>query len=501
MSTIITILFSLFFLLPLSIYSQECPPLYTFTGEEDGDQFGIYVSSAGDVNNDGYDDFIVGALLNDAGGNDAGRAYVFSGQTGETIHVFTGEAAGDQLGWPVASAGDINGDSFDDLLVGAYLNDAGGIDRGRAYVFSGQTGDPIYVFTGEADDDRLGWAAAPIGDIDGDGFNDLIIGAPQNSAGGSNAGRAYVFSGQTGDTIYVFTGEAEWDLLGTAVASAGDVNNDGYEDFIISAYLYGSPSTGRAYVFSGQTGDTIHVFTGEATNDRFGWSVASAGDVNSDGFADLIIGARYYDAGGIDRGRVYVFSGKTGDTLYIFTGEADFDQFGWSVASAGDVNNDGIDDLIVGTWDNDAGGTEAGRAYVFSGLTGDTIHVFTGGPGSDWLGTSVASIGDHNNLGFDDLIIGAAGYDGGGNNRGQAYVYLLDTCCCFVRGDVAIPTDGIVLVNDLVFLVDYLFKGGEGPGCPVHGDCAEPLDGICLVNDLVWLVDYLFKGGPTPPAC
>jgi len=76
-----------------------------------------------------------------------------------------------------------------------------------------------------------------------------------------------------------------------------------------------------------------------------------------------------------------------------------------------------------------------------------------------------------------------------------------DACCCLERGDVAIPTDGIVLVNDLVFLVDYLFKGGEGPGCPVHGDCAEPLDGICLVNDLVWLVDYLFKGGPTPPAC
>ena len=305
----------------VSTANSQCPPVYTFTGEAAVDFFGWSVASAGDVNNDGFDDLIVGALFNDAGGTDAGRAYVFSGLNGDTIYVFTGEAAGDFFG-RVASAGDVDNDGFDDIIVGAYGNDAGGTQAGRAYVFSGQTGDTIYVFTGEAAGDRFGLSVASAGDVDNDGFDDLIVGAYLNDAGGTDAGRAYVFSGQTGDTIYVFTGEA--------------------------------------------------------ANDEFGISVASAGDVNNDGFYDLIVGARLNDAGGNRAGRAYVFSGQSGDTIYVFTGEAAFDWFGGSVASAGDVNNDGFDDLIVGAQFNDGGGTAAGRAYVFSGLNGNTIYVLTG---------------------------------------------------------------------------------------------------------------------------
>ena len=196
--------------------NSQCPPIYTFTGEGGGDLFGWSVASAGDVNKDGFDDLIVGAVINDASGFQAGRAYVYSGLNGDTLYVFTGEAAGDRFGHSVASAGDVNNDGFDDLIVGAYLNDAGGSDAGRAYVFSGQTGDTLYTFAGEAAEDRFGYSVASAGDVDNDGFDDLIVGAIWNDAGGKDFGRAYVFSGKTGETLHVFNGEAmtlSWDHL------------------------------------------------------------------------------------------------------------------------------------------------------------------------------------------------------------------------------------------------------------------------------------------------
>jgi len=543
---------------------QTGDTLYVFTGEADSDRFGISVGTAGDVNNDGFDDLIVGADWNDAGGPEAGRAYVFSGQTGDTLHIFTGEAAFDRFGSPVASAGDVNNDGYDDLIVGALVSDTGDSSTGRAYVFSGQTGDTIYVFTGEAAEDRFGQKVASAGDVDNDGFDDLIVGAIFNNAGGSGAGRAYVFSGQSGDTIHVFTGEAERDAFGNSVASAGDVDNDGFDDLIVGASHNGAVAfySGRAYVFSGKTGDTIYVFTGVDKGDQFGFSVASAGDVNNDGFDDLIVGEPYNDSGGVWAGRAYVFSGQTGDTIHVFTGEAARDNFGNSVASAGDVDNDGFDDLIVGASHNGAAGTWAGRAYVFSGQSGDTIHVFTGegefdafghsvssagdvdndgfddlivgapfierlsegdssidisanGVGrayvfsgqsgdtiyvftsdttGDLFGHSVASGGDVNSDGFDDLIVGAIRNDAGGTNAGRAYVFSGkgECICADANGD------SLVNVDDVDFLVDFYFYGGATPFLYFASDMN--CDGSVDIADITYLAAYL-NGTGAPPCC
>jgi len=337
--------------------------LYTFTGEAAHERFGCSVSGAGDVNNDGHADLIVGAT---EAFFTFGRAYVYSGQTGGLLWTFTGEAGFDFFGCSVSGAGDVDGDECDDLIVGAHGNDAGGSDAGRAYVYSGQTGDTIWTFDGEAVLDRFAYSVSGSGDVNDDGHADLIVGA--HTAGGSDAGRAYVYSGQTGNLIYTFTGEVAEDQFGHSVSGAGDVDADGYNDMIIGAHLNdaGGDAAGRAYVYSGQSGGLLWAFTGEAAHDLLGYSVSGAGDVDADGYADLIVGAHYDDAGGNNAGRSFVYSGRTGGLLCTFTGEAAGDRFGYSVSGAGDVNNDGYYDLIVGARFNDGGGTDAGRAYIYS---------------------------------------------------------------------------------------------------------------------------------------
>lgn len=313
--------------------------LFIFYPEEYTDRFGASISGAGDVNNDGYDDVIIGASQDSPNNSGGGLAYVFSGLDGDTLYLFTGEDNDDSFGASVSAAGDVNNDGYDDLIVGAHKNAVNGIMAGRVYVFSGLNGDTLYVYTGESNYSHLGVSVSGAGDVNGDGYSDFVVG---------DAGRAYVFSGLDGDTLHVFDDNGSGIGIGSSVSGAGDVNNDGYDDLIIGAWSYDTPgtNTGRAYVFSGLDGDTLHVFTGEAKSDKFGRSVSGAGDANGDGYADLLVGAAF--GGGAHLGRAYVFSGGDGSLLHMFTGETVEGYFAISVSGVGDVNHDGFDDIIVG---------------------------------------------------------------------------------------------------------------------------------------------------------
>jgi len=411
---------------------------FVFTGEAVGDWFGWKLRGAGDVDRDGYGDVIVGARRNDQVFNNSGKAYIYSGFDGSLLFEFVGETANDEFGVSASGAGDVNGDGYHDVIVGAYLNDASGSNAGRAYVFYGGPGPfPVLrtaaladlIINGSAAGDNLGWEVAGIGDWDGDGAPDLLAGAIGNSNGGP--GKAAVYSGADGSLIDEFVGEAPGDLFGYSIADAGDVNGDGVTDLVVGAQRNdaGGSNAGRAYVYSGADASQLHVFTGEQAGDSFGAAVAGAGDPNQDGRADLIVGAPRYDGGGrpdSNTGRAYVLSGLDGSQLDVFTGSQSSAELGWAVSAAADLDGDGGTDLLVAApTDGVPGRRLAGRVYAFSGQSGALLDVFGGESDLDQFGRWIGGGRDLNQDGVAEIVVGAYTNDNAGTSAGRAYVYTL----------------------------------------------------------------------------
>ncbi|MDP3549336.1 MAG: cadherin-like domain-containing protein [Novosphingobium sp.] len=467
---------------------------FIIQGDVADDRAGFSVSSAGDINGDGFADLIIGAPRGDNGGSNAGEAYVIFGNAGTTRanidltslaasdgFIIHGNAGDDQAGSSVSSAGDINGDGFVDLIVGARFGDNGGSNAGEAYVIFGKAGATRanidltsltasngFIIQGDEGGDRAGYSVSSAGDVNGDGFADLIVGADAGDNGGTNAGEAYVIFGKTGATRvdidltslaaidgFIIQGDVAGDYAGRSVSSAGDINGDGFADIVVGAPYgdNGGNYAGEAYVIFGKAGATRvdidltslsasdgFIIQGDLASDLAGWSVASAGDINGDGIIDLTVGAL--------GGEAYVVFGKTGATRadidltslsasdgFKIQANASNDQAGRSVSSAGDINGDGFADLIVGAPRGDNGGNNAGEAYVIFGragaaranidlnsLTASDGFIIQGDAPSDRAGQSVASAGDINGDGFADLIVGALYGDNGGSSAGEAYV-------------------------------------------------------------------------------
>jgi len=337
--------------------------------------------------------------------------------------VLTGVQEALGLGWSVSGAGDVNGDGFDDIIAGINGQRPGPWEPGRAYVYSGRDGALLMTLTGEAPKDWFGSAVAAAGDVNRDGYDDVMVGAMCNDAGTFNAGRVYVFYGRSGpypvtipaaNADRILTGDANADYFGSSIAGLGDVDGDTVPDLLIGApsYTAGTPGPGRAFIYSGRTGARLRTFTGQASGDQFGLAVGNAGDVDGDSTDDVIVGAKWNDAAGSQSGRAYVYSGRTGALLRTFTGEMEGDEFGGAVAGAGDVNGDGHADLIVAAVNNDAGGTDAGRVYVCSGTDGSLLYTHDGrSTAAEMFGYSVCGLGDIDSDGFDDYSVGAPGQD------------------------------------------------------------------------------------------
>jgi len=390
----------------------------SFMGCPSGGMTGRQNYTAGDVDGDGYDDLLISGWKCTETRPYQGKAYLFLGRAeiewGHDMPVddadasFLGEQAYDFASYYVSTAGDVNGDGLDDFLVTSPQNGSAGAESGQVYLILGRSqadwgvNQPLALadatFVGEEAGDRAGRSATGVGDVNGDGYDDFLIGSIVSPDGGVGAGESWLILGRAAadwgmhynlsEADASFLGETAGDEAGRRVAWAGDVNGDGLDDMIVGAsrndqagaeagktyLILGRPAADWGMDFSLAGADAA--FLGESSGDQSGRRVSGAGDVNGDGYDDLLIGAPHNARSGMNAGAAYLvyglpaadwgtaFSLSQADVIYV--GEAADYFTGYDVARAGDMDGDGIDDLLIGAYCG-KGQAAPGRAYVIYG--------------------------------------------------------------------------------------------------------------------------------------
>ncbi len=398
--------------------------------------FGFRSTTAGDVNGDGYGDIIIGAPYYDNGQIDEGAAFLYFGSTSgiSFSEDWSGESnqASANFGASVSTAGDVNGDGYSDIIVGA--PNYGANENGGVYLYLGSQDGPSLTSDwfkyGLQPSGNFGSSISTAGDINGDGFSDIVVGSSGYS---SNNGAVFVYHGSSTGlseiTNWIFSSTWPNSNFGESVSTAGDVNGDGFSDIIVGAsgYANGQLSEGAAFVFYGSieglSSSSYLTIEGNSDYQYFGCSVATAGDVNGDGYSDVIIGAKGYQIGiNVIGGAFIHYGSELGLSITAndnILGTRNGSDFGISVSTAGDINGDGYSDVIVG--DN-----VFQDSYVYFGSsTGlpETHDWSDNGwpfflPNSEY-GKCVSTAGDINGDGFSDVIVSAPYYD----NKGRVFIY------------------------------------------------------------------------------
>lgn len=395
------------------------------------DEFGFTMAPAGDVDGDGIGDLVVGADESSPGGVlDAGSAFIVSGRDGSILRRFDGEAVNDFLGWSVDGCGDIDGDGAPDVVVGApFASPNAQAEAGYAAIFSSATGARLHKFDGAAPSDQTGMSVAGAGDLDGDSVPDVLVGAPLADVNGrSNTGSVYVYSGADGHLIRRLDGVAQNDQFGFSVASIDDLSGDGVRDVLVGAPNHDGPpgsNSGAVFVISGADGAPVFDTFGPMAQATFGTAVAAVGDVDGDLYPDFIGGAPTTNQPTYEKGgRVLVLGGFDGAVLRSADGEGASHRLGTAVAGVGDLDDDGVLDFAAGASNANPGGlANAGSAYFYSGATGLPFYRLDGSRVGIRFGRSIASPGDINRDGYADVAIGAEEWSRG-SERGVGSVWF-----------------------------------------------------------------------------
>ncbi|MFH1463219.1 MAG: MopE-related protein [Pseudomonadota bacterium] len=473
----------------------------TWYGESAGDYAGRTISGNADTDGDGYPDLLVGAYGSDDGGTSSGEAYLllggatrWSGSLGlaSAAASWVGDT-GEYVSLELALVPDLDGDGLDDIAIATYSNSQVAAEAGKLYLVYG--GGPLggdqdlgavadAAWLGEEAYDHAGRSVAGLGDVDGDGYGDLMVAGCWNSGSGAyQAGRAYLLLGGparwSGDASLAgadasFDGEAAGDYAGRNVAATGDVDGDGLSDMLIGAYCADTPGgtdAGEAYLVLGKrSGWSLDTplgtgadasFQGENADDRAALVVAGAGDVDADGYQDMLVAAYRHDGGGSDAGAVYLVRGAASgwaldvslaaaDALYV--GEDALDYAGRSAGGVGDVDQDGFDDLLIGATDADDGGSNAGRAYLVLGSAAPSDR--------DLSAADTIITGSNADADFPYVLCWAGDLDGGGSPDLVLPAYH----------DSSVASSGGLL--RVVYTDDWLDRDGDGYSAP-DGDCDD----------------------------
>jgi subtilisin family serine protease len=423
---------------------------WTAGGDQTYGRYGISVGTAGDVNGDGFDDLVVGAYRYTMDHANEGAAFVYlgspSGLEDTPAWSHYGGQAGAEFGYSVATAGDVNADGYDDVIVGALNHDNQAVDEGRAYVFlgssSGLAPNPVWTADDAQHDGQFGYRVRTAGDVNDDGYDDVIVAALDENTTGVGSARLYLGSsaGPMATAAWTFLhGQPGGRMAGAG--TAGDFNGDGYDDVIVGSTMYdgGQTDEGRAWLFlgsdEGPSSSPQATFEVDVPDARFGVSTITAGDVNNDGLDDVIIAAFYYAGPEYREGASFVYHGSdpvvaTPSPDWSFETDQQDAQL-YAAETAGDVDNDGYDDIVVASTRYDLERSDEGRVWVFRGSPSGlaATAMWSGSPGKTMagFGWSAASAGDVNGDTYDDVAVGAYKYfedvHPGAPEIGRAFVY------------------------------------------------------------------------------
>jgi hypothetical protein len=419
-------------------------------GNQGNAQLGQTVAPAGDVNGDGYGDLLIGGRY-DFGNGITGVAYAYYGSAQGLDTHSNWMAANEQpyqyAQLALASAGDVNGDGYDDVIVGDPFFSGDLMEEGRVYLYYGSPGGlsstPGWVVDGNQSILYFGMAVSGVGDVNGDGYDDVLIGAPyqRDPITGNVVGQALLYmgspSGLSSTPAWTVLGSGGWTSFGDRLNAAGDVNGDGYADFMLSDFFFTSDqqAEGRVYLYYGSTNGPASrpdwIADGNQANDYFGMALAPAGDVNGDGYDDVLVGAPSYSDPESIEGRAFLYYGSANGLGSTAGWTAEGNQYGAylgnAVSSAGDVNGDGYDDVLIGAYGYTNSELEEGRAFLYlgsaGGLTPDAAWTADGDQALAGFGSSVGSAGDVNGDGRVEWGVGAPQYDRGEVNEGIAVVF------------------------------------------------------------------------------